>query len=115
MLHEYKLGHSAEEATSNINRSMGLGSVTEFTVRKWFRRFAAGDESLRDERDNKQTSQTAAKKLTTARKAEIKKELVEAKLEVDSGHKPPPRKCRRISDEYRATEDDTGSDGYELF
>ena len=49
MLHEFKLGHSAAEATRNINSAWGMESVAERTVRRWFQKFASGDLNLQDE------------------------------------------------------------------
>lgn len=48
MLHEYELGHSAAEASRNINLAGGDGSIGESTARKWFHQFKAGDTSLSD-------------------------------------------------------------------
>ncbi|KAF2367367.1 Transposase type 1 [Trinorchestia longiramus] len=49
MLHEFKLGHNAFEATANINRVWGEESTRDRTVRRWFGKFRSGDESLKDE------------------------------------------------------------------
>ncbi|KAF2350504.1 Transposase type 1 [Trinorchestia longiramus] len=49
MLHEFKLGHNASEASANINRAWGEESTRDQTVRKWFGKFRSGDESLKDE------------------------------------------------------------------
>jgi hypothetical protein len=48
-LHEFKLGHNAIQAAQNINQAWGQGSTSERTVRRWFGKFRAGDESLNDE------------------------------------------------------------------
>ncbi|KAF2360082.1 hypothetical protein FHG87_009162 [Trinorchestia longiramus] len=49
LLHEFKLGHNASEASANINLVWGEESTRDRTVRRWFRKFRSGDESLRDE------------------------------------------------------------------
>ncbi|KAF2364599.1 hypothetical protein FHG87_004649 [Trinorchestia longiramus] len=49
MLHEFKLGHNASEASANINRAWGEESTRDRTVQRWFRKFRGGDESLKDE------------------------------------------------------------------
>ncbi|KAF2366856.1 hypothetical protein FHG87_002405 [Trinorchestia longiramus] len=49
MLHEFKLGHNVSEAPANINRAWGEESTRDRTVRRWFRKFRSGDESLKDE------------------------------------------------------------------
>jgi len=46
--YEYKLSHSAAEATRNIMKVWGEDSVTERTVQRWFVRFRAGDFNLED-------------------------------------------------------------------
>ncbi|KAF2353642.1 Transposase type 1 [Trinorchestia longiramus] len=49
MLHEFKLGHNASEASANINRAWGEESTRDRPVRRWFGKFWNGDESLKDE------------------------------------------------------------------
>ncbi|KAF2350019.1 Transposase type 1 [Trinorchestia longiramus] len=49
MLHEFKLGHNAFEASVNINRAWGEESTRDRTVRRWFGKFRSGDESLKEE------------------------------------------------------------------
>ncbi|KAF2345107.1 hypothetical protein FHG87_024138 [Trinorchestia longiramus] len=49
MLHEFKLGHNASEASANINRAWGEESTRDRTVQRWFGKFRSGDESLKDE------------------------------------------------------------------
>ncbi|KAF2352159.1 hypothetical protein FHG87_017081 [Trinorchestia longiramus] len=49
MLHEFKLGHNASEASANINRAWGEESTRDRTVRRWFWKFRSGDENLKDE------------------------------------------------------------------
>ena len=46
--YEYKLSHSAAEATRNIMKVWCEDSVTERTVQRWFVRFRAGDFNLED-------------------------------------------------------------------
>jgi len=45
-LYEFKLGHTAAEATRNINIAFGKGTVNERTTRRWFEKFRSGDTSL---------------------------------------------------------------------
>ncbi|EFN81026.1 Histone-lysine N-methyltransferase SETMAR, partial [Harpegnathos saltator] len=45
-LYEYKLGHSAAEATRNINTAFGEGSVSDRTIRHRFEKFRSGDTNL---------------------------------------------------------------------
>ncbi|XP_012225710.1 histone-lysine N-methyltransferase SETMAR-like [Linepithema humile] len=45
-LYEFKLGHSAAEATRNINTAFGEGSASERTTRRWFKKFRSGDTNL---------------------------------------------------------------------
>ena len=48
MCYEYKLGHSAAEATRNIMQAWGADSVTENTMKSWFVGFCAGNFNLED-------------------------------------------------------------------
>ncbi len=49
MLYEYKLGHNASEGARNICRGKGKGTVSRYTVWRWFKRFRNKDYSLEDE------------------------------------------------------------------
>ncbi|KAK6023684.1 hypothetical protein OSTOST_10522, partial [Ostertagia ostertagi] len=48
LLHEFKLGRTATEATTNVNMAWGEGTASERTVRRWFQKFRNGDDSLED-------------------------------------------------------------------
>ncbi|KAF2358169.1 hypothetical protein FHG87_011078 [Trinorchestia longiramus] len=48
MLHEFKLGYNASEASANINRAWGKESTRDRTVRRWFGKFRSGDENFKD-------------------------------------------------------------------
>ncbi|EYB95176.1 hypothetical protein Y032_0163g3505 [Ancylostoma ceylanicum] len=48
MLYEFKLSHSAAEATRNIALAFGMDSPSERTVRCWFAKFCSGDFDLED-------------------------------------------------------------------
>ena len=48
-LHEFKLSNNAAQTTANINKAWGESKTSEKTVRRWFQKFHAGDESLKDE------------------------------------------------------------------
>ena len=54
-VYEFKLGHSAAQATRNINISFGDSSATESTMRRWFAKFRFGDFDLRDDEGRKLT------------------------------------------------------------
>lgn len=45
-LHEFKLGHSAADATRNINAAWGKSCVAESTIRRWFTNFRSGNCNL---------------------------------------------------------------------
>ncbi|KAF2361929.1 Peptide chain release factor class I/class II [Trinorchestia longiramus] len=49
VLHYFKLGHNASEASANINQAWGEESTRDRTVRRWLGKFRSGDESLKDE------------------------------------------------------------------
>ena len=49
LLHEFKLGHKAAEATQNINKAWGEDTAHERAARRWFQKFRSGDVSLKDE------------------------------------------------------------------
>ena len=49
-VYKFKLGHSAAQATRNINTAFGEGSTAESTIRCWFAKFRFGDFDLRDEK-----------------------------------------------------------------
>ena len=49
LLYEYQLSHSARQATRNICRVIGLGSLSHVTASRWFLRFDEKDYSLSDE------------------------------------------------------------------
>ena len=46
MLHEFKIGQVTSGTSTNINRAWGEGPTS---VRKQFRKFCSGDETLEDE------------------------------------------------------------------
>lgn len=49
LLYEFQLGHSATQATSNICRALGPGSISQPTAHRWFKRFSLGNFDLQDE------------------------------------------------------------------
>ena len=56
LLYEYKLGHTAAEATRNICYAIGPDTINHTTAYRWFERFCNGDETLQDEqRTGRQT------------------------------------------------------------
>uniref|UniRef100_A0A7E4UNE0 HTH_48 domain-containing protein n=1 Tax=Panagrellus redivivus TaxID=6233 RepID=A0A7E4UNE0_PANRE len=48
IFHEHESGSTSTEATDNINRIYGEGTVTDRTVRNWFKRFNEGETRLED-------------------------------------------------------------------
>jgi histone-lysine N-methyltransferase SETMAR len=48
LLHEFRLGHNATEAASNICATMGQGLVSTRTAQRWFNHFKNGDLELDD-------------------------------------------------------------------
>ena len=48
LLHEFRLGHKATEAASNICGTMGQGLVSTRTAQRWFNHFKNGDLELDD-------------------------------------------------------------------
>ncbi|UYV82279.1 hypothetical protein LAZ67_21001563 [Cordylochernes scorpioides] len=51
LLHEFKLGRSAAQATKNIIEAWGEASSSERTIRRWFQKFKVGDFGLEDQDD----------------------------------------------------------------
>jgi histone-lysine N-methyltransferase SETMAR len=49
LLHEFRLGHKAKEAASNICRTMGKDVVSIRTAQRWFNRFKNGEFELDDQ------------------------------------------------------------------
>ncbi len=47
-LYEFKLGHKATEACTNINSAFGKGTVNVRTVQRWFDKFRSGNTSLKE-------------------------------------------------------------------
>ena len=47
-LHEFRLGHKATEATSNICGTMGKDVLSNCTAQRWFNRFKNGNFELDD-------------------------------------------------------------------
>ena len=56
-LFKFKMGHKAVETTHN-NNSFGPGTANEHTVQWWFKKFCKGNESLEDEEQSGQPSET---------------------------------------------------------
>lgn len=48
ILHEWKLGVNASEASRKINKAWGEGTAPERTVRRWYQAFRSGDFTLDD-------------------------------------------------------------------
>ena len=48
LLHEFRLGHKATEATRNICITMGEGALSYDTAKRWFARFKKGNFKLND-------------------------------------------------------------------
>ena len=48
-LYEFKLGHNAAVAASNIDLAFGEGTANQRTIRRWFEKFRSGDMNLENE------------------------------------------------------------------
>ncbi|KAK6736416.1 hypothetical protein RB195_019226 [Necator americanus] len=48
MLHEFKFGHSAAEASRNLSTAFGLDCSCERRVELWFKKFASSDSDLEE-------------------------------------------------------------------
>ena len=51
-LFNFKMCCKVVEIACNINNTVGSGTINEFTVQWWFKRFCRGDKSLDDEERN---------------------------------------------------------------
>jgi histone-lysine N-methyltransferase SETMAR len=49
IFYESRRGSSTRQATDNINAALGEGTVSQSTVNRWFRHFASGDTSLKNQ------------------------------------------------------------------
>ena len=47
---KFKIGRKAAEITCNSNNTFGLGTASECTVQRWFKKLCKGDENLEDEK-----------------------------------------------------------------
>ncbi|MFH4983999.1 hypothetical protein AB6A40_010708 [Gnathostoma spinigerum] len=66
MLHEFNLGHSAADTARNIRCSWGMESISERTVRRWFRKLASASLNIDDESECSQRSVFHNEHLRTA-------------------------------------------------
>ena len=48
-LFKFKMGHKAEQETSNINNAFGPETANKHIVQWWLKKFCKGDKSLEDE------------------------------------------------------------------
>ncbi|MBZ5797860.1 hypothetical protein K8353_48420, partial [Burkholderia contaminans] len=46
--YEWRQGHNARQAHENINSTLGEGSVSRWTVHRWFNRSVAGNTCFQD-------------------------------------------------------------------
>ena len=46
LLYEFQMGHSTTQATYNICRALGPGSVSQPMAHRWFKRFSPGNSDL---------------------------------------------------------------------
>ena len=49
LLYEFQMGHKTTQATSNICRALGPGTVSQPMAHRWFKRFSSGNFDLQDE------------------------------------------------------------------
>ena len=54
--YEYKFGHNATQATSNIISAFGEDAFSERTVQDWFKRFKSGNMNLDNEERGRPSS-----------------------------------------------------------
>ena len=47
-LYQFKLGHKAAEASSNINGAFGEERTNEHTIQRWFQKFSDGVKTVED-------------------------------------------------------------------
>ena len=69
MLHEFKLGQKAIQATENIEAAWGADTTCTRTVQSWFNHFRSGDLSLEEEDGQGRPSQVDDDKLKALLKA----------------------------------------------
>ena len=67
--YEWRQNNNASRATANINNAFGEGTVSRWTVNRWFDRFAAGDTSLQDNERSGRPSSIDNDELQSAIKA----------------------------------------------
>ena len=51
-LFKFKMGHKAEQETSNINNAFNLGIANKCTVQWWFKKFCKGEDSIEGEENS---------------------------------------------------------------
>lgn len=69
LYYEWRQNNNASRATANINNAFGEGTVSRWTVNRWFDRFAAGDTSLQDNERSGRPSSIDNDELQSAIKA----------------------------------------------
>ena len=56
-LFKFKMGHKAEQETSNINNAFGPETANKHIVQWWLKKFCKGDKHLEEEKCNGQPSE----------------------------------------------------------
>ena len=84
-LFKFKMGHKAEQETSNINNAFGPETANKHIVQWWLKKFCKGDKSLEDEEHSDQPLEVGNKQLRAIIKADPLKTTwkVAQKLNID--------------------------------
>lgn len=83
MLYEYKLGHNATTAASNINQAWGKDTVNERTTQWWFRKFRSGDMDLENKERGRPRSSIDKEELKALVEADKRKTVRELAGDLD--------------------------------
>ncbi|XP_020141355.2 histone-lysine N-methyltransferase SETMAR-like [Microcebus murinus] len=95
-LFEFKMGRKAAEATRNINKAFGPGTVNERTVQWWFKKFCKGDESLEDEGRSGRPSEVDNDQLRAIIEADPLKTTREVAEKLNVNHSTVVRHLKQI-------------------
>lgn len=70
LFYEFKLQHNATEASRNINKAFGDGTLSDRTAQFWFAKFASGDFTLKNEERGRPKKKVDDDKLDASVKAD---------------------------------------------
>ena len=85
-LYEFKLGHKATEACTNINSAFGKGTVNVRTVQRWFDKFCSGNTSLKEKDGRGQPTSVDNNLLRALVEANPKTTVRELSIELGVSH-----------------------------